>query len=395
MRGREYQEYGNQDSQERYVTDWGEPWKWVLTGGLVLLLGLGMYFAPPGMSKKQLEARVASEQDAGNGSVQDAASVQEPESAQPADTVQQTTLAQVKTQKVTIKLSAAGDCTLGSDSRYNTLFVQKYNERGSAYFLEKVRDVFQNDDLTLVNFEGTLTTSTARADKRFTFKGDKTYTNILTSSSVEAVNIANNHTHDFGEQGFSDTKQALSDAGLTYSGYEKIAYMKIKGVKIAMMGFNVLQGTVTKEGVAEMIRTARSKGAAIVITSFHWGVEGAAASNDTQKALARAAIDSGSDLVLGHHPHVLQGIEQYKGKYIVYSLGNFCFGGNSNPRDKDTMIFQQKFVVDKEKKEVVRYGEKKLRPCSISGSSTRNDFQPRLLSGTEKNRVLEKIQSRS
>lgn len=93
------------------------------------------------------------------------------------------------------------------------------------------------------------------------------------------------------------------------------------------------------------ISRAKKNNAEIIIVSFHWGTERKYYPNSKQKSLGHYAINCGASLVLGHHPHVLQGIEQYKGRYIVYSLGNFCFGGNSNPKDKDTMIFQQTFTL--------------------------------------------------
>ena len=89
----------------------------------------------------------------------------------------------------------------------------------------------------------------------------------------------------------------------------------------------------------------KKAGAQIIIVNFHWGIEKQYTPDENQKALAHLAIDEGADLVIGHHPHVLEGIEKYNGKYICYSLGNFCFGANRNPKDKDTMIFQQTFTL--------------------------------------------------
>ena len=107
-----------------------------------------------------------------------------------------------------------------------------------------------------------------------------------------------------------------------------------------------------------------------------------------QENIARYAIDNGADLVLGHHPHVLQGIENYKGKYIVYSLGNFVFGGNKNPSDKDTMIFRETFTFQEGKLMDTKY---EIIPCSLSSRTDLNDYQPTLLEGEEKTRVLKKV----
>ena len=131
----------------------------------------------------------------------------------------------------------------------------------------------------------------------------------------------------------------------------------------------------------------------MVIVSFHWGTEKATYPDEIQKTLAHIAVDNGADIVVGHHPHVLQGIEEYNGKNIVYSLGNFCFGGNRNPLDKDTMIFQQTFTF--ENGELVQDNVKNIIPCSLSSVKEYNDYQPTILEGSESERVLQKIQELS
>lgn len=290
--------------------------------------------------------------------------------------------------KEKITISAAGDCTLGVDSRYNNVFNEYYRVHGDDYFLQKVKKIFSKDDITLVNLEGTFTDSTNRAIKNFTFKGPASYVKILKKGSVEVVNTANNHTYDFGGQGYTDTVKTLKKDKIKYCRNNVIAYQTVKGVKIAFLGFNQLDG-VTNAYVKKIIKKAQKKNADIIITSFHWGIEGSYHPNSIQKDLARNAIKNGASLVIGHHPHVLQGIERYRGRYIVYSLGNFCFGGNTDPPDKDTMIFQQTFTV---KSGVVEKNKDiKVIPCSLSSKSYINDFQPKALEGTEKSRLINKI----
>ena len=114
-----------------------------------------------------------------------------------------------KQEPVSITISAAGDCTLGVDSRYNNTFNDYYQKKGASYFLKKVKPIFSKDDLTIVNFEGTLTSSGSRVQKKFTFKGPAGYASILTKGSVEVVNLANNHSMDYGQTGFTDTKRTL------------------------------------------------------------------------------------------------------------------------------------------------------------------------------------------
>ena len=126
----------------------------------------------------------------------------------------------------------------------------------------------------------------------------------------------------------------------------------------------------------------------LVIVSFHWGIEGINRPIDNQTQLGRAAVDAGADLILGTHPHVLQGIETYKGKHIVYSLGNFVFGGHSNPADKDSIIYQETFTLKDGRVETTASS---ILPVRISSVTTRNDYRPVLLDGGEKERVLARV----
>lgn len=292
----------------------------------------------------------------------------------------------------TITISAAGDCTLGIDSRIHHTFDSYYTKNGNVYFLKKVKPVFSKDDITIVNFEGTLTTSTNRANKAFTFKGPKKYVGILKKGSVEVVTLANNHSMDFGRKGLADTQKTLKKNKIAYCYNSTIAYKKVKGIKIAFIGFSQLEGTTASQ-VTKAIKKAKKKRAKIIITSFHWGIEREYYPNSKQKSLAHSAINAGASLVLGHHPHVLQGIERYKGRYIVYSLGNFCFGGNTNPKDKDTMIFQQTFHIKDGK--VLSKKDARVIACSLSGSSACNDYQPRILKDSSKKRVIKKLNTLS
>lgn len=301
---------------------------------------------------------------------------------------------EVETLPVSFTVSLVGDCTLGTDESYGTsgTFVEEYSLQYPSYFLENVSGVFENDDLTIVNLEGPLTDSTNKQDKTFAFQGDGSYTEILTSGSVEVVNLANNHSYDYGTEGFEDTQENVEAAGMTWFGYDETPVMEVNGVQVGLVGVYMLRLTDEegKEAIASRIQQVEEAGAEVVIVSFHWGVEGSYTPTDSQEMLAKYAIDEGADLVVGHHPHVLQGIDEYNGKYIVYSLGNFCFGGNRNPSDKDTIIFQQTFTV--QNSEVVEDDNINIIPCSISSSSSRNNYQPTILTGDSKERVAEKLQ---
>ena len=302
-----------------------------------------------------------------------------------------------KNKTVSFTISAVGDCTFGTDENfaYEGSMPAKYDEVGDFnYFFENVKSVFEEDDLTIVNFEGTLTDSTIREDKQFAFKADKSYAEILTDGFVEAANLANNHSKDYGEQSYNDTMDALDEAGITNFGYDRVAIKKVKGIKVGLVGTYVLaDGLGVKDSMEKNIQDLKDEAAQVIIASFHWGEEKAEYPNDVQVELAHAAIDAGADLVLGHHPHVLQGIEQYKGKNIVYSLGNFCFGGNMYPSDMDTMIFQQTFTLKGGK--LQEDNVTNIIPCSISSVEDYNNYQPTPAAGEKETEILNKITQRS
>ena len=297
---------------------------------------------------------------------------------------------------VSLTLSVVGDCTLGTDENfdYDTSLNVYYENNGADYFLANVKSIFSADDLTIANFEGTLTDSTEREDKQFAFKAPASYADILTAGSVEAVNTANNHSHDYGEQSFDDTLKALDTAGIIHFGYDETAVTEVKGIKIGLVGIYELNDHLgRKEQLKQNIAKVKKEGAQLVIVIFHWGNEKEEIPDENQKTLGHLAIDEGADLVCGHHPHVLQGIEKYKGKNIVYSLGNFCFGGNSYPSDMDTMIFQQTFTIDQNG--VKADDVTNIIPCSISSDSDYNNYQPTPAEGEEADRIMQKIQERS
>lgn len=299
---------------------------------------------------------------------------------------------------VSLTLSVVGDCTLGTDETfdYDTSLNAYYKNYGADYFLQNVKDIFSTDDLTIANFEGTLTDSDEREDKTFAFKAPASYASILTGGSVEAVNTANNHSHDYGEQSFDDTLAALDDAGIVHFGYDETAVMDVKGIKVGLVGIYELYDHLEREQqLKDNIAKVKADGAQLIVAIFHWGNETETVPDSNQTTLGRIAIDEGADLVCGHHPHVLQGIETYKGRNIVYSLGNFCFGGNSSPSDMDTMIYQQTFTIDADgvKKDNVT----NIIPCSISSAAYDgyNNYQPTPAEGDEATRILGKINERS
>ena len=355
--------------------------KMMLAGGGLLLLLLVIIFSAHACISSRKAAEAAALQKA-----QEEATAKKAEEAAKA----------AQKDPVSLTISVVGDCTLGTDETfdYDTSLNAYYDSNGKDYFFQNVKSIFSADDLTIANFEGTLTDSDAREDKTFAFKAPAEYAQILTSGSIEAVNTANNHSHDYGDQSYTDTLTALDNEGITHFGYDDTAVMDIKGVKVGLVGIYELKDHLGREQqLKDNIAKVKADGAELVIVIFHWGNESETVPDTNQMTLGRLAIDEGADLVCGHHPHVLQGIETYKGKNIVYSLGNFCFGGNSSPSDMDTMIFQQTFTITSNG--VQADNVTNIIPCSISSADGYNNYQPTPATGDEATRIKAKIDERS
>ena len=282
-----------------------------------------------------------------------------------------------------ITATFAGDFTIGGDSRKsNNIFENELEKQdGDINFcLRNVRDILMEDDLTLINFEGTLTNSTYipsnKRENQFLFSAPPEYVSILADNGVEAVALENNHVMDHGEEVYLETQQTLTDAGIVWSNEEHIGEMTVKGVRIAMLSYQTFDryDTLFTQVPLEVAQAAADYD--LVIVSFHWGAEKDYAPNSNQQKMGKMAIDAGADLVVGHHSHRINPIEEYKGKYIVYSLGNFCFAGNNKPDDMSSFLFQIRWrVTDTE----ITQEDWRIIPIRISSRTDYNDFIPTVL----------------
>ena len=297
-------------------------------------------------------------------------------------------------EKKEILITSAGDCTLGTDTNFGyegsfTYELDIYNNDYS-HIMSNVKNIFENDDYTIVNLETTFTESNIKADKGsgivYHFKGPKEYVNILTSSSIEGVTVSNNHIYDYGEEGFKDTINTLTENNIDYCGEGYKILKEIKGIKIGFLGYQGwIDSNELRDTIREDIQELRENGAQIIIPYFHWGIESSFQPIETQISLARYSIDNGADMVLGSHSHVIGTLENYKGKLIAYSLGNFSFGGNFNPSDKRTFILQSKF--DFENDEIVKI-QHKIIPALISSVEYKNDYVPTVASDEIKEEII-------
>jgi len=296
---------------------------------------------------------------------------------------------------VTILLSAAGDATLGGDVRWAGYHAFMREYRGfngdMTQFLRHVRHVFYASDLSIVNLEGTLTYATEHEDKEFAFRGPPRFAHILRYGYVDAVTISNNHTLDFFRVGYDDTRRALTDAGIVYFGNEFNTIMEVNGINVGLFGHRVWGDFIhVRNAITASVNDLRQRGAQIIIAYYHWGVMGQNMPEDYQRIIGRWTVDLGVDLVLGAHPHVIQGVENYNGVYIVYSLADFIFGGNANPADQDAFIFQQEFTFYRG--ELITRGEANLIPIFMSSVRTHNDMQPVIAEGADAERILGRLE---
>ncbi len=272
-----------------------------------------------------------------------------------------------------VVVSFIGDVTLCSDIKSvdaNKGF--EYVVDGDLnYCFQNCSEIFKEDDLTIANLEGAVTTSTEHKDKQFVFAMPPDTLKMLTNNGIDAVNLANNHTMDFFEKGYTDTTFNLYCAGITWSDQNTAATYQVGNYKIGMFGICDWDPINL---AYQRIEELKTEGCNIIIANCHWGEEAKYEQNDKQTVLAHKLIDKGVDIVVGSHPHRLQPLEKYKDKWIAYSISNFCFGGNTWLSDPDTVILQCEFVMDAETGNCVDY-RLNIIPYSQT-SSVGNDFCP-------------------
>ncbi len=279
-----------------------------------------------------------------------------------------------------ITISALGDLTFGGDVRKSVNIFEREltKQKGDLGFVtSNILELLSNDDMTIVNFETTLTNAPVPRNKQenqFVFSAPAEYIDILTKGSIEAVAFENNHALDHGEKGVEDTLAAFEQAGITWSREDRLGIFETHGVKIGMLAYQTFNGQYPRlmEKVPQDVQAARQQ-CDIVIVSYHWGAELDYAPNDNQVNLGRLTIDAGADLVLGHHSHRINPVEFYNGKYIVYSLANFSFAGNTKPSDMSSYAFQIRFNVNEGQTTVQGF---RIVPFRISSKTDYNDFIP-------------------
>lgn len=288
---------------------------------------------------------------------------------QPADPVPQTP------PDEEFSLTFVGDCTFGApvSAYYAPLGFIKTVGDDLSYPFKYVVSYFEEDDFTMVNLEGVLADQGAAIPKEHNFRGPARFAKILSQNSVEAVTLANNHTFDYGKKGYQATMSALETENVPYVEADGILLVETeRGLKIGI--YAMTYATMNEADMREGIAALKEQGAELIIVAAHWGRELRYEPIDDQLRLGHAAIDAGAHIVYGSHPHVLQPIEVYGNGIIYYSLGNFSFGGNGNPKDYDTAIVRQQ-VIRKSDGTIV-LGDCTPIPACVSSVSGKNNYQP-------------------
>lgn len=283
---------------------------------------------------------------------------------------------------ILLTMSFTGDFTIGENVQHSgtSIFDKELKKQdGDIHFpFRNVKDILLADDMTMVNFEGTLTTAGRNPDKLnndYLFRADPSFVDMLPAGGVDTVSLENNHVLDMGQDGLQETKDTLLSAGIPYASEDAPAVFYVKGVKIGSLAYQTFGGRHDEiiRKLPDDIAALRNQGCEVVIVSYHWGAELDYYPNDNQVRLGRATVDAGADLVIGHHSHRINPIEYYNGKYICYSLGNFCFAGNNKPSDMASFIFQIRMRV----KDGAASSEAiKIIPIRISSRTDYNDFAP-------------------
>lgn len=304
-----------------------------------------------------------------------------------------------KIVKDQVSLIAVGDVMIGGHVKEFT------NQFGFDYPFEATKDILQNADLTFCNLEGPISKKGVKEEgKEFTFKTDPKAAEGLARAGFDVVSLANNHIMDYGADALFETIAHLEKnnihgigAGKDLSASRKPALFEINGIKIAFLAYAFTfplhfyaeqdkpgSAPGVPEFIEKDIKKAKQKND-IVIVSFHWGAELMTEPKEYQIKMGHNAIDWGASIVLGHHPHVLQGIELYNNGLIAYSLGNFAFGSYSK-NVKDGMVLSVEFNKG-------GLNAAKIIPISVYNIDVL--FQPKVLKGDEAKRVVSHIKEAS
>ncbi len=291
-------------------------------------------------------------------------------------------------------LTFGGDAVLGGRENYwgnGESMMALLAEQGMEYPFSGLRSLFTGDDLTSVNLECVLKDTKEGEDtsKTWRFRGLPAYAEILPEGSVELVNIANNHTVDYGEAGMASTLAAL-DGTAAVCGNGINAEILLKGHLVGFGGCRETTYIRNPDIIRQDIEQMRADGCEIIVYQCHWGTEYSETHNAMQEAMARACVRAGADLVIGHHPHVVQGMDVIDGVPVIYSLGNLVFGGTIQLKTYEGLVARVCFCFEGTEKTI----RLRLYPIWTSSRAQEkiNDYCPCLAMGEDRTRILRQVQ---
>ena len=292
---------------------------------------------------------------------------------------------------VDITLGVTGDIVFGptEDVAQLSYFQQTYSLYGAEYFLQNVRETLAGDDLTITDLNTALSDQKPTRSSTSSYNAATEYVKIFENASVEAVNVANPHTSDCGETGYDDTVNTLNANGMKAFGEGLYATWQKDGVQIGLAGIEDPDEDLIKEAVDGL----KAEGTNLVVLVFYWAEDNGETPSAEQIRTAHAAVDAGANIVIGYGTEAMQGVEFYKNSPIVYSLGYFCYGGESYPQEDDTVVLQIMATVDEERN--YKTAELTAIPCSISSDETYNTYQPTPLTGDRADLTLGTLEIRS
>ena len=305
-----------------------------------------------------------------------------------------------------ITLTFTGDCTLGSEEQKKDQpdsFISVSKQKGFDYFFANFREMFSQDDLTVVNFEGVLADTAAgeSTSKTYRFRAPMEYVKILTGASVEAVGLANNHVGDYSAQGLKHTIEAMDGAGIAWFREKNFYTFEKDGIRILFVAMDYRAYVGQCEAIKNEIVRIRENGEAnAVVLLYHDGNEYDAHHTSTQEKVADYYIRNGVDLVIMHHPHVVQGITIKNNRSVFYSLGNFVFGGNKSIRSENyrdrvvtslySLVVQAKLFFSDDG--TYKGQQMVLYPTYTSSAAPVNNYQPYRVGVEDALPVLDAIQ---
>ena len=316
--------------------------------------------------------------------------------------------AEVKPAKVyeapkQIVITFAGDCTIGcTPTQRNSAsgFEAVVKKEGYQYPFARMKRLFSGDDLTVVNLEGVFYNHEAnRVRKTYNFRAPTSFVKVLQLGSIEAVSIANNHIYDYGIRGQQVTVETLNKAKIGWFGTtentRKTFVYKKDGIKIGFMAVydRFYNGANNREFALNAVKKLKRDGCQVVIACLHGGVEYQLWHDRSQENIAHALTAAGADIVIGHHPHVIEGIEVKNGRTILWSLGNFVFGGNPRIKTPETQhTYVARFTFSFDEKSTYLGHQLNIIPCHMSGEMDYNNYQPHMVQARYAREVLQQIQ---